>query len=153
MLLNIERIKNKIFNDDDCMEEITLNNDNENDKKTLKNILLITKYNSRLHLISYLYLKQLNQILLLFFICASFITGLVEIVKKDNINLRAFLSSGSLWDSDYASDNEFYLRQSIGLSFDILTAVGPVSFSYAVPLRKKSYDNTREFNFSIGTSF
>ena len=34
MLLNIERIKNKIFNDDDCMEEITLNNDNENDKKT-----------------------------------------------------------------------------------------------------------------------
>lgn len=81
MLLNIERIKNKIFNDDDCMEEITLNNDNENDKKTLRNILLITKYNSRLHLISYLYLKQLNQILLLFFICASFITGLVEIVN------------------------------------------------------------------------
>ena len=73
--------------------------------------------------------------------------------EKDNVNIRTFLSSGSLWDSDYASDNEFYLRQSIGLSFDILTAVGPVSFSYAVPLRKKSYDNTREFNFSIGTSF
>lgn len=92
MLLNIEKIKKKIFNDSDCMEEITLNNDNENDKKTLKNILLITKCNSRVHLISYLYLKELNQILLLIFICASFITGLVEIINyktqfSEDINL------------------------------------------------------------------
>jgi len=80
MLLNIEKIKKKILIDD-CMEDITLNNNNENDKKTLKNILLLIKYNSRVHLISYLYLKQLNQMLLLFFICISFIIGLVEIVN------------------------------------------------------------------------
>tara|TARA_B110000259_G_scaffold137954_1_gene155309 strand:- start:568 stop:1386 length:819 start_codon:yes stop_codon:yes gene_type:complete len=84
MLLNIERI-NKIFNDNECIEDITLNNstflENDNDNKTLKNMLLVTKYNSRIHLISYLYLKQINQMLLLLFICSSFITGLVEIIN------------------------------------------------------------------------
>ncbi len=72
---------------------------------------------------------------------------------KDNINTKIFISSGSVWDSDYTNDNDFDLRSSVGLSFDILTAVGPISLSYAIPIDKNDNDRTREFNFSIGTSF
>ena len=49
--------------------------------------------------------------------------------------------------------NDIDLRTSIGTSFDILTPIGPISFSYASPIEKNNNDKTREFNFSIGTSF
>ena len=73
--------------------------------------------------------------------------------EKDNVNIKLFTTVGSLWDSDYANDNEFDLRASSGLSFDILTAVGPISLTYAVPIDKIDNDSTKRFNFSIGTSF
>ena len=72
---------------------------------------------------------------------------------KDNINTKLFYSVGSIWDSDYISQNDLDLRSSVGVSFDILTAIGPISFSYAIPVDKNTDDTTREFNFSIGTSF
>ncbi len=72
---------------------------------------------------------------------------------NDNINTKIFYSMGSIWDSDYSNDNEFDIRSSLGLSFDVLTAVGPISLSYAVPIEKNTKDVTNEFNFSIGTSF
>ena len=73
--------------------------------------------------------------------------------KKDNINFRSFITSGSIWGSDYSSNNDFKNRISAGISIDILTAVFPISFSYAVPIEKEDNDKVREFNFTIGTSF
>ena len=73
--------------------------------------------------------------------------------EKDNIDIKLFLTTGSIWDSDYTSDNEFNLRSSTGISFDFLTAIGPISFSYAIPIEKNSSDITRAFSFSIGTTF
>ncbi len=72
---------------------------------------------------------------------------------KDNINTKLFYSLGSIWDSDYINNNDLDLRSSLGLSFDILTAIGPISFSYAIPVDKNKNDRTSNFNFSIGTSF
>ncbi len=72
---------------------------------------------------------------------------------NDNINSKLFYSLGSIWDSDYSNNNKFDIRSSIGLSFDILTAVGPVSLIYAIPIDKNTTDTINEFNFSIGTSF
>ena len=72
---------------------------------------------------------------------------------KDNINIKLFLTTGSIWNSDYNSSSNIDLRTSIGSSFDFLTAVGPISFSYAIPIQKSTSDKTRPFNFSIGTSF
>jgi len=72
---------------------------------------------------------------------------------KDNINIKIFTTAGSLWGSDYSTNNDFELRSSVGLSFDILTAIGPLSMSYAIPLQKSNTDNVREFNFSVGRSF
>ena len=73
--------------------------------------------------------------------------------KKDNVNIKLFATAGSLWDSDYSNDNEFDLRTSVGVSFDFITNIGPISFSYAVPINKSNTDSTREFSFTIGTSF
>jgi len=73
--------------------------------------------------------------------------------KKDNINFRTFVTSGSIWGSDYASNNSFKNRVSAGMSIDILTAVFPISFSYGIPLQKEDSDKERRFNFTIGTSF
>lgn len=72
---------------------------------------------------------------------------------NDNINTKLFYTLGSIWDSDYTNKNKFDIRSSIGISFDILTAVGPVSLIYAKPIDKNTNDITNEFNFSIGTSF
>lgn len=72
--------------------------------------------------------------------------------SKDNVYFRIFYTTGSLWDSDYINE-DFKLRSSVGTSMDILTPVGPISFSYSVPLQKTSTDRERRFNFTIGTAF
>lgn len=72
--------------------------------------------------------------------------------EKDNINLKFFYTVGSLWDSDYKTDDDFDLRSSLGASIDFLSVI-PVSLTYAIPIQKNSSDKTREFNFNIGTSF
>ena len=73
--------------------------------------------------------------------------------SKDNIIFKGFISAGSVWDSDYTSDNEFKLRSSIGLSLDLLTPIAPLSISYAIPINKEKNDKIREFNFTLGTAF
>ena len=72
--------------------------------------------------------------------------------EKDNVNFKLFYTVGSLWESDYVN-SDFKLRSSAGLSFDFLTAVGPISFSYSVPISKSTSDDSKNFNFSIGSSF
>ena len=72
--------------------------------------------------------------------------------EKDNIYLRIFYTTGSLWDDDY-SNTDFKLRSSFGTSFDLLSPVGPISFSYVIPIDRETNDNIRRFNFSIGTAF
>ncbi len=72
---------------------------------------------------------------------------------KDNINIKFFLTTGSIWDSDYTSSSDIDLRTSIGTSLDFITPIGPLSFSYAEPIEKKNTDKTRSFNFTLGTSF
>ena len=72
--------------------------------------------------------------------------------KKDNMYLRYFYSLGSIWDNDYTSSS-FKIRSSAGISFDLLSPIGPISFTYAVPIEKEVSDSVRNFNFSIGTAF
>ena len=72
---------------------------------------------------------------------------------KDNINIKFFVTTGSIWDSDYSTTSDVDLRTSIGSSFDFITPIGPLSFSYASPIQKNNSDKARPFNFTIGTSF
>ena len=73
--------------------------------------------------------------------------------EKDNINIKFFLTTGSIWNSDYTNSSDIDLRASLGTSLDFITPIGPLSFSYAEPIEKNNSDKTRSFNFSIGTSF
>ena len=73
--------------------------------------------------------------------------------EKDNINIKFFLTTGSIWNSDYTNSSDIDLRTSVGTSLDFITPIGPLSFSYAEPIEKNNSDKTRSFNFSIGTSF
>jgi outer membrane protein insertion porin family len=45
------------------------------------------------------------------------------------------------------------LRQSAGLLVQWISPLGPLSFSYGVPIRKFKNDELRGFNFSIGSNF
>ena len=73
--------------------------------------------------------------------------------EKDNINIKFFLTTGSIWNSDYTSSSDIHIRASIGTSLDFITPIGPLSFSFAQPFEKQNTDKTRSFNFIIGTSF
>lgn len=72
--------------------------------------------------------------------------------KNDNILLSNYLSLGSLWDNDYINSSH-EVRSSFTTSLDILTPIGPLSFSYSLPLLKEDNDITNNFAFSIGTTF
>ena len=71
--------------------------------------------------------------------------------EKDNILGKIFLTTGSLWDSDYVNQ-DIDLRTSVGFSLDFISVI-PISISYAVPIDKNVSDKTRNLNFFIGTSF
>ena len=73
--------------------------------------------------------------------------------EKDNINIKFFLTTGSIWNSDYTSSSDIDIRASIGTSLDFITPIGPLSFSFAQPIEKQNTDKTRSFNFTLGTSF
>ena len=72
--------------------------------------------------------------------------------QNDNFYIKLFLSTGSIWDSDY-SNEKFNQRSSIGSSLDFLTPIGPISISYAIPIDKSSNDQERRFDFRIGGFF
>lgn len=72
--------------------------------------------------------------------------------QQDNLYLKLFLTTGSIWDSDYSVSN-FKQRTSLGSSLDFLTPIGPVSISYGIPIQKSTNDILRRFDFRIGGSF
>ena len=65
-----------------------------------------------------------------------------------------FLDNANVWGVDYTDINETNtLRSSIGLSANIFTTIGPLSFTVAQDLSKADNDETETFNFRLGTSF
>ena len=62
---------------------------------------------------------------------------------------------GNVWGVDYddALDDAGKLRSSTGISLDYLSPVGPLSFSWTLPITKKSSDKTETFRFNLGTTF
>ena len=74
-------------------------------------------------------------------------------------NLRAttflFLDMGNVWGADYSSliSDSSKLRASTGIALDLMSPVGPLSFTYSIPLSKVSTDKEQNFLFNIGSSF
>ena len=72
----------------------------------------------------------------------------------ENIDFSLFLDAANLWHVDYDSSlDSNKIRSATGLSVNWFTPIGPLSFSYAVPINDASTDKTESFRFQIGTSF
>tara|TARA_B100001123_G_scaffold52898_2_gene55474 strand:+ start:447 stop:2708 length:2262 start_codon:yes stop_codon:yes gene_type:complete len=72
----------------------------------------------------------------------------------ENIDASLFLDAANLWHVDYNSSlDSNKIRSSTGLSVNWWTPIGPLSFSYAIPLSDQPSDKTESFRFRIGTSF
>ncbi len=72
----------------------------------------------------------------------------------ENIDFNLFLDAANLWHVDY--DNSLdsdKIRSATGISVNWFTVVGPLSFSYAIPISEAQSDKTESFRFQIGTSF
>ena len=68
--------------------------------------------------------------------------------------LNLFLDAATLREVDYNSSLESSnIRSSTGVSVNWYTVIGPLSFSYAIPISSEPSDKTESFRFKIGTSF
>ncbi len=74
---------------------------------------------------------------------------------NENLDLKVFLDAGNIWGVDYSSsiDDSNKIRSSTGVALEILTPVGPMSFSMAETISKASTDQTESFRFQLGTTF
>ncbi len=79
--------------------------------------------------------------------------GLLNTVE--NVDFSYFIDFGNVWGVDYdkAVDESNALRSSTGVALDLLTPIGPLSFSLSETLKKKSTDQTESFRFNLGTTF
>ncbi len=66
-----------------------------------------------------------------------------------------FFDAGNVWEVDYSDtlDDANKIRSAIGLSANVFTTIGPLSFTLAQDITKASTDETQSFNFRLGTSF
>jgi outer membrane protein insertion porin family len=73
----------------------------------------------------------------------------------ENIDFSVFFDAGNVWGVDYDNSikDSSKIRTSTGLSMDILTPIGPLSFVFGQALTKSSSDVTESFRFNLGTTF
>jgi len=86
----------------------------------------------------------------------NFSSTLPQILENNqNLDFLFFFDAANIWGVDYDSsiDDKSGLRSSIGVGVDWLTPIGPLNFSLAQPLSKKSTDITETFRFNLGTTF
>ena len=70
-------------------------------------------------------------------------------------NSYLFYDIGNVWGADYSDviSSNSKLRTSTGVALDVVTPIGPLSFTYSIPLSKSSTDKEQRFLFNIGSSF
>ncbi len=74
--------------------------------------------------------------------------------ENENLDFNLFLDMANVWEVDY-NDNldSNKIRSSTGLALNWFSPVGPMTFSYAIPISEAETDITEKFRFQIGTSF
>ena len=73
----------------------------------------------------------------------------------DNLDVGVFVDAANVWGVDYDNsiDDKSTLRSSTGVALNLMTPIGPLSFSFANVLSKASSDKTETFRFNLGTQF
>jgi outer membrane protein insertion porin family len=67
----------------------------------------------------------------------------------------AFFDIGNVWGVDYSDliSDSSKLRSSFGVAVDVVSPIGPLTFTYSIPVSKASTDKEQNFLFNIGSSF
>ena len=76
--------------------------------------------------------------------------------NSDNtLNHSIFVDAANVWGVDYSSaiNDSSAIRSATGIGIDWYTPVGPLSFTYSIPLSKASTDKEQRFFFNLGSSF
>ncbi len=73
----------------------------------------------------------------------------------DNLDVSLFFDAANIWGVDYngSLDDKSTIRSSTGVALNLMTPIGPLSFSFANALTKASSDKTETFRFRLGTQF
>ena len=96
------------------------------------------------------------------YIGGNYITGLSAEAQLPNLlpesyrtDVSLFIDSANIWGVDYSDDIEETnkIRSAVGISANVFTTIGPLSFTIAQDLAKSENDETETFNFRLGTSF
>ena len=74
--------------------------------------------------------------------------------ENEDLDFNLFLDLANVWEVDY-NDNldSNKIRSATGIALNWFSPVGPMTFSYAVPITEAETDITEKFRFQIGTSF
>jgi len=66
-----------------------------------------------------------------------------------------FLDMGNVWGVDYSNSisSSSKIRSTAGIALDLMSPIGPLSFTYSIPISKSSTDKEQNFLFNIGSSF
>tara|TARA_B100001027_G_scaffold108545_1_gene74812 strand:- start:2875 stop:5124 length:2250 start_codon:yes stop_codon:yes gene_type:complete len=74
--------------------------------------------------------------------------------ENDNIDVNFFIDLANVWEVDYDSSiDSSKIRSATGIAVNWYSTIGPLTFSYAIPLSEADTDITEKFRFQIGTSF
>jgi outer membrane protein insertion porin family len=70
-------------------------------------------------------------------------------------DFSVFMDAGNVWEVDYSDtiDDTNKIRSAVGVSANVYTTIGPLSFTLAQHVTKATNDETETFNFRLGTSF
>jgi outer membrane protein insertion porin family len=72
--------------------------------------------------------------------------------KEKSVRLSAFLDGGAVYGPGDLPGSAG-LRYSVGTAFTWMSPVGPLKFSYAVPIARQPVDKLQRFQFTLGTMF
>jgi len=72
--------------------------------------------------------------------------------KEKSMRLSLFVDSGGLWGPGGIPGSEG-MRYSTGVAFTWISPVGPLKFSYALPIDKHPGDRLQRFQFTLGSVF
>ena len=73
----------------------------------------------------------------------------------EKVDFLLFFDAANLWHVDYSKniDQGNTVRTATGVAIDLITPIGPLSFSLAQPLTQATGDVTETFRFNLGTTF
>ena len=74
--------------------------------------------------------------------------------ENESIDFNFFIDLANVWEVDYNDSlDSNKIRSATGIAINWFSGIGPLTFSYAIPLSEADTDVTEKFRFQIGTSF